>query len=230
MSIELNYRTSKDKVEILRSLLNIEEEKIPVLIWQNNGNSRTVTRFKIKQISQLNDTVELVPFTEEDLMTCKKMEQSKTIYFRGEKNNIVFKQESFNYDLKKNELSFLIPDLVKLIEKRNLLRFSPKEFKLALSCQIEPTSSNQFNSKIFFTSLVDFSTNGFSVSIDKKYARLFFVDETIKIHSIGKMNHKRCVFGKIRHLTPDLNIKGNLICGVELEVKIPSESLVKIYK
>jgi|GEM_PF-3357558 len=230
MSIELNYRTSNDRMEILKNLSQIEQEKIPVLIWQNTGNKRVICRFNIHSIQSDLDSVTLMPFDEKDLNDVKNMNHEKTIYFRGQFNNIVFKQDKFQYDSLTQKVRFSIPDVVKLIEKRNMQRLLFDSLEKTLSAQIEPTSHKKMQSKVYFAAIKNLSLNGMGVILNKKYARLFFTDDKIKIYGIGKWEFHKAQFGFIRHLTPVDNSSGDVYCGIEFENPIPADSVTKIRK
>lgn len=228
MATNLNYRTSEDQKEILDKLSEIKNFNVPVLIWQNDGRSRKVTKFNILKIDKANNEIILQPFDILDLNNFQLVDASQTIYFRGEYNNLVFKQDQFQYIQENNTLRFKIPDIVKLIEKRNLLRISMKSLGRQVSAQLELTSSNKLNSKVFYSLILDFSYKGFSLLVEKKYEKLFFIGEKVKIHSLGKQTYPRPIYGHVKHITEDVENEGNLVCGIELVNPLLTEELLKI--
>ncbi len=228
MSTNLNYRTSEDKKEILDRLFEIKSFNVPVLIWQNDGKNRKITKFKIINIDQEKNEVSLQASDELDLVNFKLVDQTQTIYFRGEFNNLVFKQDQFQYIVESKLLIFKIPDQVKLIEKRNLLRIKMKSLKRQVSAQIELMSSNKFNTKTYYCLIVDFSYRGLSLIADKKFIKVFFVGEKIKIHSLGKQTYPRPIYGHIKHITDDSENEAGFIFGVELASPLSTEELLKI--
>ncbi len=230
MSRELNYRTVNDRMQILKNLAQIEQEKIPVLIWQNFGNKRRICRFNIHSIQSDLDSVTLMPFDEKDIDDVREMDYQKTIYFRGQFNNIVFKQDRFYYDALSNKVRFMIPDVVKLIEKRTTQRLLLDSLDKPISAQIEPTSNKKLTTKVFFVKIQNLSLNGIGVILDKKYARLFFADDKVKIYAIGKLEFQKVQFGVIRHITPLAGSSGDVYCGIEFDYPIPPEYLSKFKK
>jgi hypothetical protein len=61
MGIEVNYRTSKLKKEIIDTLIDIHIESSPVLIWQNEDGKRKVTKAKIEAIDFASDSLHFLP-------------------------------------------------------------------------------------------------------------------------------------------------------------------------
>ena len=93
MGIEEKYRPSTLKKEIIDSLIDIHIESSPVLIWQNEGGIRNVTKARIEAIDFASDSILLTPFSNSDEFLFNSLKINTTFYLRGNSKNIVFKQE-----------------------------------------------------------------------------------------------------------------------------------------
>lgn len=228
MGYELNYRTSTQKDEIIKNLSRIEIDNLPVVIWQNIKGKRIIAKFKIKFLDFKKNTITFTPIGSDDIKNLEQMNDTKTVYLKGHQNHIVFKQDVSFINQATEDITIPIPMLIKLIENRAFPRQVLDPTLPPKFAQVEATSSNQLNSKIFFGTLENFSVKGMAFSLDKKYARLFFENEKIKISGIGKLELKRPIFGTIRYLSDHPVRKTHQICGVEFSINLPSEALTRI--
>ena len=121
MGIELNYRTSVHKKEIIDALIQIKIEATPVLIWQNENGIRKITKAKIDAIHFQNDSIVLIPYSENEKLMFMDFAENKTTY--GEEQKVLFlsKIKKPSNLLKTIQYKFLFPTKLKCLKSAEKL-------------------------------------------------------------------------------------------------------------
>lgn len=228
MGIEVYYRTSKLKGEIVDVLIEIHALEHPILLWQNEDGKRNVTKVKVKAIDAKTDSIFLIPNGDEDLFSFSKIKVDKTFYLRVDNKSIVFKQVEPAKKTNAGYLQIHIPNEVKLFEKRTKNRVIVAGGDPKITADIFPGGRLGNAARPTTTNLIDVSNSGISIFLLKKHSRLFFVRDKIKISRIGNHIFPRHVYGEIIHTTNVLS-EGSLIrIGVKFFEKITNETLNSI--
>ena len=229
MGIELNYRTSAQKKEIIDALIEIKIEATPVLIWQNDNGIRKVTKAKIDQIYFHNDSIVLTPYSDEDKQIFMNLTSDKTIYLRGNSKSIVFKQEQKSIKTDGNKsIQIFIPNIVKMFEKRTNSRLDFSNDFLKLSTLIYPGSQVDRKTKSINAELRDVSASGMGFYLDKKYGRLLFEKDKIRIESIGNHHFPRAIYGQIIYISQSGHYDNRIRIGVKFNDLISQDILNNI--
>ena len=226
--IEVNYRTSTLKKEIVDALIEIQIESSPVFIWQNISGKRNVTKVKIESIDFNSDSIYLAPFSDEDISIFNKLNINSTFYLRGNTKNIVFKQERSAKKSTKGLLQVFIPEEVKMFEKRseprqNFLGHSPK-----ITAEIYPGGRIDISTKTILVEVTDVSISAMGFLLSKKHSRLFFEKDKIKIVRIGHFNFPRAIHGEIIHTALSQDHYELVRIGILFTEKITIETISAI--
>lgn len=228
MGIEDNYRTSKIRQEIIDSLINIHEKSSPILIWQIEEKKRTIAHAKIESVDSSNNSIILSPFSIEDENTFKIFKLNTTIYMRGDNKNIVFKQEQSSSKTDSGFLQIFIPSEVKMFEKRSEARLTFTELNPNYTTHISPTARRSLTAKITIAVLRDLTTVGMGILLNKKFSKLFFEKDNIKIEKIGTYRFPRPILGKIVYIDSEINTSNQFRIGISFNETISSDIYIKI--
>ena len=197
MGIEDNYRTSTNKQEIIETLIQIQIEALPMLIWQNEDGERYTANVKIEKIDYSNESIFLTPFTPEDEVLFNKLKINSTIYLKGNSKSIVFKQEKSAVKAKKGFLQIFIPNQVKMFEKRTEIRYDLTQFDPIITAELYPGGRKDISTRSIIVNMKDVSLGGMGFYLAKRHARLFSEKDKIKILRIGKNNFPRPITAEI---------------------------------
>ncbi|MFA6239052.1 MAG: hypothetical protein WC635_17065 [Bacteriovorax sp.] len=225
MPIDINYRTSTLKKEIIDTLIDIHIESSPVMIWQNLNGTRTVTKARIEAIDFASDSLFLLPYTNEDRPAFEKLNIGNTFYFRGNSKNIVFKQDRPGKKSKNGNLQIFIPDEVRMFEKRTETRLVFNNSTANLTTSIFPGGRIDHSTKSFLAELHDVSLSGMGLYLEKKHSRLFFEKDKIKIERIGNYRFPRGVHGVIIFTIPEHDKIDRVRIGVRFNERLTPEIL-----
>ncbi len=228
MGIEKNYRTSHLKQEIIDSLIEIHIEESPILIWQNEAGKRNVLKAKIDSIDFAGDSISLSPFSDNDKILFPKLKSDLTFYIRGDSKNIVFKQEKISVKVNTNQLHLVIPTEVKLYEKRSEIRIQFKDQLLKMTTEIYPGGHTDLSTKSKTGELLDVSLSGMGFTLEKKYARLFFEKDKIKIDRIGNFRFPRPIYGEIIYTSSEGKFDARSKIGIRFKEKLTLEIINSI--
>jgi hypothetical protein len=228
MGIEVNYRTSKLKKEIIDTLIDIHIESSPVLIWQNEDGKRKVTKAKIEAIDFASDSIILTPFSTTDENIFDKLKVNSTFYLRGNTKSIVFKQDKPAKKTTKGYLQIFIPTEVKMFEKRSETRllFAGKNPKV--TAEIYPGGLIDISTKAIEADLNNVSLSGMGFFLDKKYSRLFFEKDKIKIMRIGNHSFPRPIHGEIVYASSEQNHIDRIRIGIRFSEILTTDILYAI--
>ena len=220
-------RISSNRTEIIKILQNIKNKSKQSVIWQNLENSRIVNHGKIVDINIHKNTVKVVP---DQKNTPFKFNKAFTIYFRGDEQSILFKQE---LDLSTdNSLVINIPEEVRIIEKRINIRYildSTENNVLHLFKRIKGTDAL----KEFVVQTLDISSNGLSFVIPSQYFQYFNVHDIFLIHELLQYRFYIKIKGEVVHIA-DIKYRDNNTfsrgykVGVKLFNGFPGKFLQKI--
>ena len=226
MGIELNYRTSVHKKEIIDALIQIKIEATPVLIWQNENGIRKITKAKIDAIHFQNDSIVLIPYSENEKLMFMDFAENKTIYLRGRTKSIVFKQDKKAIkSVENHSIQIFIPDQVKMFEKRGEIRFDFSEQYLKLSTQISLGNQVDRKRKTINAELRDVSSSGMGFFLDQKFGRLFFEKDKIRIEAIADHRFLRAIYGQIVYISSDNQNGSRIRIGIRFNEKLNDEIL-----
>lgn len=228
MGIEVNYRTSIVKKEIIDALIEIQIESAPVFIWQNVEGKRNVAKVKIEALDFNSDSIFLVPYSEEDVIPFNKFKISSTFYIRGNTKNIVFKQEKSAKKTVRGYLQIFIPREVKMFEKRSEPRQNFEGQNPKVTAEIYPGGRIDISTKTIFVDVTDVSISAMGFLLEKKHARLFFEKDKIKVVRVGKYNFPRAIHGEIVHTGPSQNHMDLIRIGIRFTDKLTSQIIESI--
>lgn len=228
MAIEVNYRTSNLKKEIIDALIDIHIESSPVLVWQNINGSRNVTKARIEAIDFVSDSIFLLPFSIEDHAFFDKLKTNNAFYFRGNSKNIVFKQDRPGKKSQNGSLQIFIPEEVKMFEKRTETRLLFNNNVTKLTTSVYPGGRIDLSTKSILAELNDVSLSGMGFYLEKKHSRLFFEKDKIKIERIGNYRFPRGIHGVIIFTLPDHDKVDRVRIGVRFNERITPEILSDI--
>ncbi|MBC7538733.1 MAG: hypothetical protein H7281_07930 [Bacteriovorax sp.] len=225
MGIEVNYRTSTLKKEIIDTLIDIHIESTPVLIWQNVSGKRNVTKAKIEAIDFASDSIFFTPFSNSDENMFDQLKINSTFYLRGNTKSIVFKQDKAAKKTTKGFLQIFIPNEVKMFEKRSETRLSFIEKTSKVTAEIYPGGLIDISTKSVGVDLNDVSLTGMGFFLEKKYSRLFFEKDKIKIVRIGNYRLPRPIYGEIVYASTQQDNIDRIRIGIRFTEKITVDIL-----
>ena len=228
MGIEINYRTSTLKKEIIDSLINIHIESSPVLIWQNESGKRKVTKAKIEAIDFSSDSIFLTPFSEIEKNEFQNFDSRNTIYLRGNNQSIVFKQDKIAIKSSNGLLQIVIPEEVKMFEKRGEVRLQSLDQILKLTTHFYLANNDTRTAKPIVGELRDVSLSGMGFFIEKKHAHLFSEKDKLKIERIGNFRFPRAIYGEIVYARIDHETVNKIRIGVRFNEKLNPDILVLV--
>lgn len=228
MGIEANYRSSILKREITEALNEILKESSPVIVWQNDNGLRNIVKTRIKFIDFATNSIVMAPYSKEDELNFIKLNINLTFYIRGNVKSIVFKQEKPAKKIANGFLQIFIPNEAKMFEKRSEKRITPIEKYLPIHAHICPSGRTNVVEKYIAVELYDLSTAGIGLRLNKRYSRLFFEKDKIKIEKIGDYNFLRPIHGKIIYCRPDNKNKIYIRIGIQFNTELTIDILKKI--
>lgn len=227
MTFEKNFRTSISKKEILDSLIAMHIEESHVIIWQNIDGIRKVKKARIEAIDLAASTLILSLQKEATPLNFNEFDSNITLYFIGEKKNIVFKQVTAAKLIGSDHVRVSIPKEVKLLEKRVELRL--KFDSLEKTTGKIYTGGHTVKSMSPTIILInDVSLSGMGFYLLKKNGRFFYEKDKIKIDRIGNHRFENPVLGIIVYIIEEKSSSRHLKVGVRFEEKLHEEIVAKI--
>jgi hypothetical protein len=223
MGIEVNYRTSTLKKEIIDTLIDIHIESSPVLIWQNAGTNRIITKGRIESIDFASDSIFLSPFTNEDDKFFELLKINSIFYLKGNTKSIVFKQDRAIKKTKKGVLQIIIPNIVKMFENRTESRMQLIDSKI--TADIYHGGQFEKSTKSKNVKLRDISLSGMGFFLESNMARFFIVKDKIKIDRIGNFTFPRPIYGEIAYSSAEKDNVGRIRIGIRFHEKLTADNL-----
>jgi hypothetical protein len=225
MNLDDQYRTTQLKKEIIDAIVDIHIETSAVLIWQNQKETRVITKVKIENIDFINNSITLSPFSNKDVENFKRLKLNSTIYLKGKTKSIIFKNTAVAKKNKFGNIDLQIPETVKMFENRSVPRMIFSLYTPKKAAGIFPGGNSDISVKPIAVVLNDVSNTGMGFLLEKKHLRFFIEKDQIKIDKIAHYQFPKPISGKIIFTSNTPDLFGQFRVGVLFNEKISNDIL-----
>lgn len=189
--MDLNLRITANHQEIQKALTEYHGKNHQVFLWQKKASYRIKKYAQVKELAFKDGICQLACENLSDISS------DMPLYFYGEQRKVLFKLSK--YEMKKNELTFKIPNLIRIEELRSHKRIDLSEHKNVI-LTFSKLSNYDTTKTEYILKLRDITEAGCSFILNVSNVKHFQVGDSISIYRLGHDLINPPIIGEVMYL------------------------------